>query len=66
MTAYVEFSKERKGQDKDYRLDSTKARTQFNWKSKICLENGIYDVIKWIENNWQEIKHTSLEYNHIE
>jgi len=66
MTSYVEFTKERKGQDKDYRLDSSKARKQFNWNSKICLENGIDDVIKWIDNNWLEIKNTSLEYNHIE
>ena len=55
---------ERPGQDKAYVIDSTKARRELHWKSEITLEQGINDVVNWIETNWPEIKNLPLEYIH--
>ena len=53
---------ERTGQDKAYVIDSSKARRDFNWDSKIPLNEGIKGVITWVENNWKEIKNLPLAY----
>ncbi len=55
---------ERPGQDAAYVIDSTKARQSLNWKPEIDLEAGIDDVVSWIDNNWAEIEHMPLDYNH--
>ncbi len=55
---------ERLGQDKAYTIDSSKARNKFNWSPEICLSEGITEVIKWIEDNWSEIRRSPLEYIH--
>jgi len=56
---------ERPGQDRAYVIDSTRARSTLGWKPEISLESGLGKVIDWVEENWQEIKTTPLEYQHI-
>jgi dTDP-glucose 4,6-dehydratase len=46
---------ERPGQDAAYVIDSTKARTEFGWLPEIKIEEGILEVIRWVEENWNEI-----------
>ena len=60
----VEISKQRRGQDKIYTLDSSKARCILNWKEKISLSDGIDDVIDWINDNWDYISNSPHEYIH--
>lgn len=57
---------ERPGQDAAYVIDSTRARTELNWSPQIKIEDGLSEVVSWIEQNWSEIKEQSLEYQHKE
>lgn len=57
---------ERLGQDAAYVIDSSKARREFGWRPDITLQEGISDVIKWVEDNWDEIQKAPLEYVHKE
>lgn len=56
----------RLGLDAAYILDSTKAETEFGWKPKITLEEGLDETIKWVEDNWESISNEPLEYQHQE
>lgn len=62
----TEDVEERLGQDKAYVIDSTKARKQLGWKPLISIEDGIKNVIDWIEEDWELIKSHPLEYRHQE
>jgi len=55
---------ERIGQDKAYVIDSQKARRELGWSPKIQLNEGLRDVICWVEANWDEISRQPLEYMH--
>jgi len=55
---------ERLGQDAAYVIDSTRARQELGWKPAISIEEGLLDVISWVERNWNQIKNESLEYVH--
>lgn len=60
----VIFVEERKGQDKAYTLDSTKARGKLNWYPKIDLSKGLDEVCKWVQGNWDVIQKMPLDYSH--
>ena len=60
----VNFSEERLGKDQSYFLNSQKLRNQFSWKEEYTLKEGIESTIKWIKNNYAEIKDISWEYKH--
>lgn len=62
----VENVPERLGLDAAYILDSSKARREFGWHPKINLDNGIDEVIQWINDNWSAINNEPLEYIHKE
>lgn len=53
---------ERLGQDAAYVIDSAKAHRAFGWKPEISLEEGLGEVIDWVESNWERIKKEPLEY----
>lgn len=55
---------ERLGQDKAYVIDSTRARREFGWLPRIQIEEGLSQVIKWVELYWPEIQKQPLEYQH--
>ena len=55
---------ERLGQDAVYVIDSSKARQEFGWRPEITFEEGISGVIKWVEENWEQIQGEPLEYVH--
>ena len=55
---------ERPGQDAAYVIDSSKARQEFGWRPEITLEEGVSGVIKWVEDNWEEIQREPLQYIH--
>jgi len=56
---------ERLGQDAAYVIDSTRARTEFGWRPEIPLDQGLADVIAWIEENGERIAEESLEYEYV-
>lgn len=55
---------ERLGQDKAYIIDSSLARQTLWWHPEISIEEGIDDVIAWINNYWNEIRKMPLVYVH--
>lgn len=60
----VDIVAERPGQDAAYVIDSTKARTELGWKPVISLQQGLDEVVKWVDTNWEVIKSQPLEYRH--
>ncbi|MBI4169133.1 MAG: GDP-mannose 4,6-dehydratase [Acidobacteria bacterium] len=55
---------ERPGQDAAYVIDSGRARDELGWKPEIDLDEGLGDVISWVEKNWNEIVRYPLAYQH--
>lgn len=55
---------ERPGQDAAYVIESTKARTELGWLPQIGMEEGLSEVISWVEENWTEIVRQPMEYDH--
>ena len=55
---------ERLGQDAAYVIDSSLARDELGWGQKVSLEEGLTEVVQWVDRNWEEIKTTPLEYVH--
>ncbi|MDB5310744.1 MAG: hypothetical protein JWO38_4946 [Gemmataceae bacterium] len=55
---------ERPGQDAAYVIDSTKARAELGWKPIVSLEEGLTDVVDWVNANWAAIQAQPLEYRH--
>lgn len=55
---------ERLGQDKAYVIDSSKARSEFGWRPKVSLQEGLMDVYQWIESRGEEIMKCPLQYVH--
>jgi len=62
----VEEVGERLGKDKNYLLDSSKARNYFKWVEKINLEDGINNTIEWIDDNYLELSNLKWTYTHKE
>ena len=48
LITYVE---DRKGHDLRYAIDSTKIKADLNWSPKYNVDEGLYETIKWYENN---------------
>ncbi len=55
---------ERLGQDKAYIINSTKARTTLHWAPQINLQQGIRNVITWINEQFEHIIQQPLQYIH--
>ena len=55
---------ERPGQDAAYVIDSAKARSELGWRPAIGFEDGIAEVVDWVEANWDQVRKQPLEYIH--
>ncbi len=55
---------ERLGQDAAYLLDATRAKTELGWRQQVSLEQGVEEVVNWVNQNWNEIQNKPLEYIH--
>lgn len=64
FSSAIEYVTDRVGQDYAYRIDSSKARRTLGWKPVISFEQGIGEVIAWIERNWEEIRILPYAYVH--
>lgn len=64
FTDCVEAVAERPGQDAAYVIDSTKARQQLGWAPRISYDEGLEEVIVWVQRNWEELSRHPLGYEH--
>lgn len=64
FAASTEIVGERLGQDAAYVIDSTRAREELGWRPSIGLDEGLEEVVAWVERYWQEIGAQPLEYRH--
>jgi dTDP-glucose 4,6-dehydratase len=55
---------ERPGQDAAYVIDSSKARSELDWRPGISLDEGLDDTVAWVEANWSTIGQQTLDYIH--
>jgi dTDP-glucose 4,6-dehydratase len=60
----INITKDRVGKDSSYNLNSKKIKKEFNWKSKINLDVGLYKTLKWIDNNLSNLKKEKTNYIH--
>ena len=61
---HVEFVGERVGKDSAYHLDSTKLRTELDWKDHINLDQGLDECISWVQSNFDVLENQPLDYQH--
>ncbi|MDM8536548.1 GDP-mannose 4,6-dehydratase [Desulfobacterales bacterium HSG17] len=61
---YVQIAEERPGKDAAYLLDSSKAKKELGWKDKLSLDDGIKQVVSWVEENLNELLKQPLDYIH--
>ncbi len=64
FNAVVDISEDRPGKDAAYLLDSKKARTTLGWSDTVALEDGVRETIRWIEDQFEEIRHQPFDYIH--
>jgi dTDP-glucose 4,6-dehydratase len=64
FTASTEIVGERLGQDAAYVIDSTRAREELGWRPSIGLDEGLEEVVAWVDRHWHEIGAQPLEYRH--
>jgi len=55
---------ERPGQDAAYVIDSTKARRELDWRPTVVLDDGLAEVVQWVDRYWDDIRSHSLQYEH--
>ena len=55
---------ERLGQDAAYVIDSSRARTELAWFPEISLDQGISEVVEWIDFHWDALKGLPHDYVH--
>ncbi len=55
---------ERLGQDSAYCLDCSKAERELGWRPRVDFDEGLREVIDWVEGNWESIRRQPLEYVH--
>ncbi len=60
----IESVGERLGQDAAYVIDSTKARNELGWRPQISINNGIKEVVDWVDGNINSISNEPLDYVH--
>ncbi len=61
----AETVEERPGQDAAYVIDSSVARRKFDWRPTIGFEEGIREVLAWVDAYWDEIRNQPLGYDHV-
>ena len=60
----VTMAEERLGQDAFYLINSDKLKDSLGWRPQISLEKGIAEVINWVEENFDVLQSSPLDYIH--
>lgn len=60
----VEVVGERLGKDSAYLLDSAKLRTELGWRDQVGIEEGLGEVISWVDANLDQLRTHEFNYIH--
>ena len=60
----IEETGERRGKDAAYLLDSSKLRQNLQWSNEVVLQDGIRDVVQWVDKNYDVLKNMPWSYHH--
>ncbi len=60
----IENVPERHGKDAAYMLNSGRIRAELGWQDTVSMDDGIDEVIAWIERDWETLKTQPLQYEH--
>lgn len=55
----IEYVEDRKGHDKRYAIDFSKAKKELGWEPQISFKEGLKKTVEWFKNNeawWKNIK----------
>ena len=58
----AEDVEERLGQDAVYEIDSTKVRDEFGWHPLMSFEDGVQEIVAWIDEYWSQIQDAPHDY----
>ena len=61
---FVINSKDRRGKDHSYKLDSSKIRKELKWSDKIDLEIGLKRTLQWVNDHINTLSILPREYKH--
>lgn len=61
---FIYYKRDRIGKDEFYKLSSKKIIKNLNWKPTITLDDGINDVVEWIQKNYKFLAKNKLIYQH--
>lgn len=61
---HVEIVGERLGKDAAYLLDSTLLRNSLGWEDRVALEEGLDQVISWVDDNLDVLSQQEMHYIH--
>lgn len=59
---FIQYSKERIGKDKIYKLSCLQTKKELSWKCKVPFDIGVKKVIKFVEKNYKVLKKTKVNY----
>jgi dTDP-glucose 4,6-dehydratase len=65
FAAATETVGERPGQDAAYVIDSSRARDRFGWRPEITIEQGLDEIVRWIDTHWERIRQQPHDYVHL-
>ena len=60
----VQSSEERLGKDQSYLLDSSAMRQVHGWSDQISLEEGLQDILDWVDANLATLRTLPWTYKH--
>lgn len=60
----VEITDDRLGKDAAYKLSSDKIRAELGWRDRISLDDGVDEVIDWVNSNLEVLQSLPWEYQH--
>lgn len=58
----VDIGPERAGKDMNYQLNSSKLRSETDWRDTVNLEQGVDEVIEWMTNNYAALSKQPQAY----
>ena len=61
---YLIEGEQRTGSDSLYQLNADKINRELSWRPSVILEQGLEEVIFWVKENFEILKHISPEYVH--